>query len=342
MAKSALLPIRHINRDFFACDLFDGVPCFKDDQASMEHPIFSLSTKPDMRVLHYEHNGNSVTIQPSYTGLATIHDKDILLYCTSQLRAAINEGQEPSQYVRFTAYDLLVSTNRTTSGIGYERLSAAFDRLRGTTIITNIKTGNIQIEKGFGLIDSWEIVKETPNGRMIAVEVKLSDWLYNAILSNELLTINRDYFRLRRPLERRLYELARKHCGNQKEWKIGLEKLHKKIGSNSPIRRLRLNIRQVIESNHLPDYSVKIEDDLVIFRNRNWKPEKPRQANEAILPPLHPKTIEKAREIAPGIDPYTQEAEWREWSQDKEPPRSPQGAFLGWIRKKFGRQNDRN
>jgi len=30
--------------------------------------------------------------------------------------------------------------------------------------------------------------------------------------------ISNDYFRLRRPLERRLYEIARKHCGNW-EWK---------------------------------------------------------------------------------------------------------------------------
>lgn len=337
-----LSPTWHPNQDFFVCNLFDGVPSFKDDQASMEHPIFSLSTKPDMRELHYEHNGNSITISPSYTGLPTIHDKDILFYCTSYLRAAIREGHKPNQRLQFTAYDLLVSTNRGVDGRNYDNLQKALERLSGTRIKTNIKTGGLEITEGFGLLDAWRTVQETPNGRMIAVEVKLSDWLYNAILSNELLTINRDYFRLRRPLERRLYELARKHCGNQKEWKIGLEKLHKKIGSNSPIRRLRLNIRQVIESNHLPDYSVKIEDDFVIFRNRNWKPEKPRQANEATLPPLHPKTIEKAREIAPGIDPYTQEAEWREWSQGKEPPRSPQGAFLGWIRKKFGRQNDRN
>lgn len=336
MTKSTLLPVRHTNRDFFVCDVFDGVPSFKDDQASMEHPIFSLSTKPDMRVLHYEHNGNSLTIKPSYDGLATIHDKDILLYCASYLRAAINSGHEPSQTIRFTAYDLLVSTNRTTNNLGYNRLSHAFNRLRGTTLITNIQTGNVQIEKGFGLIESWEIVKETPTGRMIAVEVKLSDWLYNAILSNELLTINRDYFRLRRPLERRLYELARKHCGEQKEWKIGLEKLHKKVGSNAPIRRFRLNIRQVVESNHLPDYSIQMAEDLITFTNRNWKAGKAELTNNPALPPLHPQTIERARKIAPGVDPYQQEAEWREWSRSKEPPRNAQSAFLGFLRKKLG------
>lgn len=36
---------RCFDRDFFQCDILDAAP--KDDMSSMEHPIFSLSTKPD-------------------------------------------------------------------------------------------------------------------------------------------------------------------------------------------------------------------------------------------------------------------------------------------------------
>ena len=138
-----LLPIRYENRDFFACDIVDTLPYFKDDMASMEHPIFSLSTKPDIRVLHYEHNGNTITIIPSGNGLATIHDKDILLYCASYLRVAIANGLTPSRIVRFAAYDLLVLTNRLTNGRSYERFKDALNRLRGTTINTNIKNNGV-------------------------------------------------------------------------------------------------------------------------------------------------------------------------------------------------------
>jgi len=102
-----LLPVRHPNRDFFACDIFESLACFKDDMASMEHPVFSLATKPDTRTLRYEHNGNTITIITSTLGLATIFDKDILLYCASQLRAAINRGEMRSRTVRFAAYDFL-------------------------------------------------------------------------------------------------------------------------------------------------------------------------------------------------------------------------------------------
>ena len=51
-----LLPDRHPTADFFICDVLDAIP--KDDMASMEHPIFSLSTRPDRRILSYEHNGH--------------------------------------------------------------------------------------------------------------------------------------------------------------------------------------------------------------------------------------------------------------------------------------------
>ena len=47
--SSGLLPDRHPMGDFFVCDIFGAAP--KDDLGSMEHPIFSLSTRPDRRVL---------------------------------------------------------------------------------------------------------------------------------------------------------------------------------------------------------------------------------------------------------------------------------------------------
>src|SRR3546814_14851429 len=77
-------------------------------------------------------------------------------------------------------------------------------------------------------------MRETREGRMQEVEVRLSDWVFNAIRSNEVLTLNRQYFRLRKPLERRLYEIARKHCGwPGKAVKFGLDTLQRKCGSKS-------------------------------------------------------------------------------------------------------------
>ena len=53
---------------------------------------FRLSTKPDVHIREYEHNGVKSRFSPSALGLATIHDKDILIYCISQLVAKMNTG----------------------------------------------------------------------------------------------------------------------------------------------------------------------------------------------------------------------------------------------------------
>jgi len=332
-----LLPVRHQNHDFFTCNVFEALTGFKDDMASMEHPVFSLSTKPDMRVLHYEHNGNTITIKPTSDGLPTIYDKDILLYCASYLRAALNRGENPSPYVRFAAYDFFVSTNRLTTGQYYQNFEGCLNRLRGTTINTNIKTGGVTIARGFGLIDSWEAIKRDDQKRAIAVEIKLSDWFYNSILANELLTINRDYFRIRKPIERRIYEIARKHCGDAPSFKIGLDKLHKKTGSSSSLREFRRLVGKTVTTNHLPDYEIALSDDMVTVTNRNWKDPTPPPAPP---PPLYQKpylktdTYEKAKAVAPGWDVYALEAQWKDWIEKRGMPKNPDGAFIGFCKKR--------
>ena len=209
--------------DFFVCDFFDASP--KHDLASLEHPLFSLATRPDRRILHYTHNDVAVTVTPSVRGRATIFDADILIFCISQLMAALNAGRAVSRTLTLTAHDLLLATGRETSGDAYRRLKEAFERLAGTRITTNIVTGDQEITSGFGLIESWEIVRKTRAGRMVSVSVTMSDWIYRAVLARSVLTLNRDYFGLRRPLERRIYALARKHCGQQPGWRVSLEVL---------------------------------------------------------------------------------------------------------------------
>jgi plasmid replication initiation protein len=272
-ARGNLLPNRHPNRDFFIADLVEWA--VKDDRHSMEHPMFSLSKNPDHKIRRYEHNGNAVVIAPGAYGLATIWDKDILIYAVSQLVAALNADRtDVSPTVRLTAYDLLVSTNRHTGGGDYDQLQKAFERLSGTRITTDIRTNGVRQREGFGIIDSWKIIEKHPtDGRMVAIELRLSDWLYNAIVGREVLTLSRDYFRLSRGIERRLYELARKHCGHQPKWAVGLELLHKKSGSNSPLKRFRLEVKNIAKADTLPDYRVRHDanTDQVIFYTKDAK-----------------------------------------------------------------------
>ncbi len=313
-------------RDFFVCDILAAMP--KHDLASMEHPIFSLATRPDRRILAYRHNDVEITVTPSVRGRATIFDADILIFCISQLMAALNAGRPVARRLTLTAHDLLLATGRETSGDGYRRLREAFERLAGTRITTNIVTGDTEITTGFGLIESWEIVRKTRAGRMVSVSVTLSEWLYQAVLARSVLTLSRDYFGLRRPLERRLYELCRKHCGAQPGWRVSVETLLKKSGSASPRRVFRAMVREIIREDRLPDYRLEEEPGDIIAVSR-----RDRVVEEGRGPHLAPETLEEARRLAPGADVYALEAEWRAFAA-RTPPRAPDAAFLGWIRRR--------
>ena len=105
---------------------------------------------------------------------------------------------------------------------------------------------------------------------MLGVQITLPNWIYNAVRGKDLLTVSREYFRLRGGLERRFYEIARKHCGSQSRWTISIELLHKKSGSKSQLKKFRLITKRIAQDNILPDYRLQYdpEKDQATFFNR--------------------------------------------------------------------------
>lgn len=177
-------------------------------------------------------------------------------------------------------------------------------------------------------------MKEEGKWRLDYCEVILSDWVMRAIEGDEVVTISNDYFRLRRPLERRLYEIGRKHCGSQPKWQIGLAKLQEKTGSNAPLKKFRLNIRQIIEDDHTPFYRMELTaEDLVIFR--------PRSPQNELLPEIRlPGWAEdKARTIAreKGRDYYALRSDWLAFAKSEaakgNPPKNAGAAFVAYCGK---------
>lgn len=339
--EAQLIPDRHPQHDLFICDVSSAV--LKDVMQHLEHPFYSLSKKPETAIRRYEHNGRWLEITPSVKGLATIYDKDILIYCISQIMHKLKQGDPVSQRVRINSRDLLVFTNRGTSGRDYIALMEALDRLEGTRIRTNIVTGDEEQIDGFGLIDASSIRrKHGLDGRLLWCEVKLSEWVFNAIRAQEVLTLHRDYFRLRKPLERRVYEIARKHCGQQENWRIGLATLLKKSGSQSPEKRFRQMVRHLAKHDHLPDYHVEFDDenDLVIFRNRGTlKLAGAFGAKSAWNGRLNGEVYAEARSVASGWDVYVLEQEWRAWLADNEiSPNYPERHFLKFCASWFAKR----
>ena len=338
MTLPSLLPDRHPNRDFFIADIFDNLP-FKDDMASMEHPIFTLSKKKDMRNLEYRNGNVSINIKPNSDGLPTIFDKDVLLYCGSLMMAEINQGRIPPKTLRISSHDLLIATNRPTSGEGYKLLKRALDRLTGVTIKTNIKTNKREQTEGFHLIDSYRVVESSRvKDRMIRLEVTLSNWFYNSIIGKEVLTINREYFQLGKPLERRLYEIARKHCGNSPSWDIGLIRLMEKTGSMSTLRLFRSFIRDISCANHLPDYLIHFSsDDIITFTSRNTEKIQPPLPLDD-MPGINAETLRRGAEIvensSTGWDYKAIRSQFTEQLMAGFTPDNVNGAFINFVKKK--------
>ncbi|SDF45011.1 replication initiator protein A [Limimaricola pyoseonensis] len=335
-----LLPDRHPQIDYSICDVAEAV--LKDLLPSMEHPFYALSKKPDMSVRRYEHDGNWVEVIPSAKGQATIYDKDILIYAVSQIMHKLNRGESVDRVLRFNPRDLLIFVNRGTGGKDYDAFCEALDRLMGTVIKTNITTrasvdeplGEEEARGWFHLIERAVVVRkgDEETGRIMHAEIQLSEWVYNSIRRKSVLTLHRDYFRLRKPIERRVYEIARKLCGSQARWQISLEKLLMRTGARSELKRFRHTMKEMAQSDHLPDYHVDYDDetDMVVFRNRCGGPSGPVEITA--IPQLPAEAYAAARRAAPGCDVHALEAEWRAWAGDV--PRDPTAAFVGFCRKR--------
>lgn len=327
----ALLPVRHPQKDFFILDIADVVP--KDDTATMQHPVFSLSTKPDHRHLEFENdNGTYLKIIPSGVGLPTVFDKDILIYCISQLMHRKNQGKPIGKKVRFSARALMMATNRHTNNESYKRLEAAFHRLAGTTFTTNIEQGDYIETRIFSLIESGSgFVVKRGTRKLDYCEVILSDWFMSAIDNAAILSISDAYFRLRSPLERRLYEIGKKQLGKATKWHIYLDNLQAMTGSNAPLKRFRFKMREIIAEDHTPDIRFELDEtDLVTVR--------PRKSKTTFTPSitLPDWAEEKAREIlrAKGWDYYAARDEWLNFAKSGEAPKNAGAAFVGWCKKK--------
>ena len=335
----------------------------KDERALMEFPFFSLQKQARKQPLVYDDGTVRIEVSPGPKGMATIWDKDILIYLASILNDRVERGEEPSHTIRFAAYDFLKLTGRGTGKRAYELFLDALRRLRSTTIETTIEAAGQTERRGFGWVETWRVLeRESASGKsvMAGVEVTLNDWMFRSIVEDQrVLTINRDYFQLTRGLDRRLYELARKHVGNQPEWYVSLGRLYEKCGSMDTLRKFKMRIRAIGEEDQLPDYGLKVlgpaEAEKIPHLNNKpgtvmvkfWRraATQVQAVSQAKAPPrinamdagnAPPRVtlaaIQEAQARFPGRDPEWLEREWQQkTAANGMMVRNPDAAFLAWA-----------
>jgi plasmid replication initiation protein len=204
-------------------------------------------------------------------------DKDWLIYADTLIRDKMNNGDmwEENRPVRLDIWNFLAATNRGDGAKQYRDALAALRRLYGVWVETNIETGEERTIEPFRYLEHFKIVTKSKTGLVTSIELKLPDWRYRAIWNarKEMLSLKQEYFELEN-LERRLYELARKHCGRQPYWKVGISLLWAKSGSTGQLKEFRRMVfKGQTDIGTLPEYRVMLlpETDEVIFFTKNHK-----------------------------------------------------------------------
>lgn len=302
-----LKPVRHPQGDLFVCDITDVI--LKDDLASMEHPFYSLSKKPDREPKRYEYKGKWIEFRPSFKGMPTIYDKDLIIYAISQLIAGMRDGRPLSKRVQIDPYAFLVFTQRGVGGRDYDALVDSLDRIDGTRFRTNILFEGTRTDEWIGLIDGAKMQTDARTNKIKMLELRLSDMVIESVQEMKVLTLHRDYFRLSRPIERRIYEIARKAVGQNESWMFKMSTLHHKSGSKGSIREFRRQIKPIVEGDYLPDYMISYDDDAdtVTFINRHTMPRDTdviEHDAQSIINRVSPDALHEARSIAIGWDIY--------------------------------------
>lgn len=242
--------------------------------SSIEYPFFSLKNK-DLKVRKYSFNNINVVIRPSVDiGIATIFDRDILIYAISKLYNSINNFNIKNRTVHFNPYDFFSKTNRNKSGRSYLELENILNRLSNTKITTNIFYSKNNFESFFfNLIDNWKYLKyRKGKSNFILISITLPKWLCQTILKNGILNISPKYFLIRKATYRRIYEIAHKYCNNKFNFEIDINKLYFRIGTLSSIFKFKYIIKKLSKINNLPDYTISFDyfSNSVIFNNRYY------------------------------------------------------------------------
>lgn len=279
----------------------------RGERSLMAFPFFALSKNAWMKPLSYQTDTVTIEVRPSASGVATIYDKEIVLYIASLMAAKLEAGEDVAQDFVFTAHDLFSVTGSNHSARSYGRLSEALERLQGTQIKTNIEAGGEGEEGFFSWLSEAKLhYNKTRAGerRLKAVKVRLCDWLFRAILlDRHVLDYAAAYFQLG-PIERRIYEVARS-TGDGDGFEIDLATFRLQIGYQNPLANFRAALRQIASADTIPDYRLELietvsDPDAVVDTAKRGRKSNPVKVVITRRPAL---LAESAPLIGPPTDP---------------------------------------
>lgn len=263
--STALAPLQ---LDLLEAEPISAVRSFRSERKLLNNPFFGLANRPHMKPAHKSWSENGVNYyirrSPGEFGGATQSDFEYLLFMVTAIMKAKNDGKPLSNRIRFSVHDCLRSLNRGVAGKDYQGFSRAMKRLMTTTVFTNLESAGAATEEGFNWLQNYRIGKrKLANGREVMdyAEVVLCDWVFNAVLCGDVLSIDRDYLALTSGLEKKLWLLFRTHLGRQSSWPIGLDKLLVKTGYEGPRRKFLFDMKDLVARQPFKDWFVVLSHD---------------------------------------------------------------------------------
>jgi plasmid replication initiation protein len=230
-----------------------------NDRNTMLHSFFALESKR-IGPIEYKSGGIEIVVQGTKSGIATINDKEILVYICSIASQKLARGEQVSQKFRFTAHDFFSVTGKAPGGKTYRYFAAALERLQGTQIKTNILTGGRRERTWFSWLKSARMetaIWSNGHEAMKAIEVELCDWLWRAIIDDKATLISSEAYFYLPPLERKLYEVGYAECADHTSVAVPLEELRRRMGVTTDLRHFRHNLAKTITKGSLKGFVIE-------------------------------------------------------------------------------------
>jgi hypothetical protein len=232
----------------------------KNERHTMLHSFFALlpgRTEP----ITYREGNVQIEVKGTSAGIATVTDKEFLIYISSLIAEKLDRGELVAQTFTFTAHDFFRVSGRSTGNRSYELLKGSLERLQGTQIMTNIKTGGQGSRSWFSWLNAATIetmVRKDGKEVWKRITVELCDWLWRAIVKDRhFLTNEAGYFRLP-AMERRLYEIAHAELDTQSSVAIPLNTLRQRMAATTNLKAYRYKLAKMFESGVLPGFAFAI------------------------------------------------------------------------------------
>lgn len=249
--------------ELFALEILDFDFSLKDEVDGMSLPIFAVNQKAQQDKLYtwVRHDGKVKMRVEAVAGRPTQHDKDLVIFVVSALMHEYNSTGRVPDLIELQTRQYLIGTDRKDGGSQYAQFEGTLQRIQHMTVVveSDLGDGVKSINKEFAYITGSEVLVRSSTDQVLAVRLKVSDWLKQQISEKNVLTMSRDYFKLTGSLERRIYELFRKHCGKQGKWRVSIDVLHNLVGSASSLKEFKRALGKLIDADSIPEYRMAFD-----------------------------------------------------------------------------------